>query len=491
MGLVACAALLLAPAPEGLPLAAWRTAAAAVLMAIWWVTEAIPIPATSLVPLALFPLLGIGTIDESAAPYANPIIFLLLGGFLLAVGMERWGLPRRIALRTILALGQRPSAVIAGFMIAAAFLSMWVANTATAMMMLPIGISVIEFSRRGTRAEGAGAQGADESEERDESEELGRPADIQSAHFATSLMLGIAYACSIGGLATIVGTPPNAFAVGFLRESYDIDVAFAQWMLFALPVVVVGVGAAYLVLTRWAFPTGSLRIPGGRGFIQEQLAELGPMSAAERRVSVVFALTALLWIGRPLIAGVLPGLSDAGIAVGAGLALFILPSGSGEGRRLLDWRSASGLPWGALLLFGGGLSLASSFQRTGLTVWVGSGMEGLGAWPPILVVLAITTVMIFLTELTSNTATAAAFLPLVGSVAAGIGEDPRLLVVPAALAASCAFMLPVATGPNIVVYGSRAVTIPQMVRAGILLNLAFIVLITLAAYGLVSVVFGI
>lgn len=470
LGLVAFVALLFSPPPEGLPLAAWRTAAAAVLMAIWWVTEAIPIPATSLVPLALFPLLGIGMIDESAAPYANPIIFLLLGGFLLALGMERSGLPRRIALRTIAAIGHRPSAVIAGFMIAAAFLSMWVANTATAMMMLPIGISVIEFSRRG---------------------EGGQESGKEAANFATSLMLGIAYACSIGGLATIVGTPPNAFAVGLLRENHGIDVSFAQWMLFALPVVIVGVGVAYVVLTRWVFPTGNLRIPGGREFIQGRLAELGPMSSAERRVSVVFALTALLWICRPLIAGTLPGLTDAGIAVGAGLALFILPSGSRDGKKLLDWESAQGLPWGALLLFGGGLSLASSFQRTGLTAWVGSGMEGLGAWPPILVVLAITTVIVFLTELTSNTATAAAFLPLVGSVAVGIGEDPRLLIVPAALAASCAFMLPVATGPNIVVYGSRAVTIPQMVRAGIFLNIAFIALITVAAYALVSVVFGI
>ena len=314
---------------------------------------------------------------------------------------------------------------------------------------------------------------------------------MEAANFATSLMLGIAYACSIGGLATIVGTPPNAFAVGFLRESYEIDVAFAHWMLFALPVVAVGLGVAHLVLTRWAFPTGGLRIPGGREFIRGQLADLGPMSRAERRVSVVFALTALLWIGRPLVSGLWPGLSDAGIAVGAGLALFLLPSGTGEGEKLLDWESATGLPWGALLLFGGGLSLAASFQRTGLTVWVGASMEGLGAWPPILVVFAITAVMIFLTELTSNTATAAAFLPFVGSVAVGIGENPLLLVVPAALAASCAFMLPVATGPNIVVYGSRAVTIPQMARAGIFLNLAFIGLITLAAYALVSVVFGV
>lgn len=485
VGLVACLALLLAPVPAGLPVEGWRTAAVALLMAIWWVTEAIPIPATSLLPLALFPLLGVGAIEQAAVPYANPIIFLLLGGFLLALGMERWGLPRRIALRTIGALGHRPPAVIAGFMIAAAFLSMWVSNTATAMMMLPIGVSVLEFSRRDTRhgREVAGRNAGGGSD--------GEPAtDVEAANFATSLMLGIAYACSIGGLATIVGTPPNAFAVGFLRENYGIDVAFAQWMLLALPVVVVGVALAYLVLTRWVFPTGALRIPGGREFIRGQLAQLGPMSAPERRVSVVFGLAALLWIGRPLLTAVVPGLSDAGIAVGAGLMLFALPSGEGKGRMLLSWDKARELPWGALLLFGGGLSLASSFQRTGLTVWIGSALDGLAAWPPILVVLAVTAVMIFLTELTSNTATAAAFLPLVGSVAVGIGENPLLLIVPAALAATCAFMLPVATGPNIVVYGSGAVTIPQMARAGIVLNLVFIGLITVTAYALASVVFG-
>ena len=467
-------ALLLAPAPEGLPIAAWRTAAAAVLMATWWVTEAIPIPATSLVPLAAFPVLGIASIEQATTPYANPIIFLLLGGFLLALGMESWGLPRRIALRTIAALGHRPSAVIAGFMISAAFLSMWVTNTATAMMMLPIGVSVVEFAQRG-ETDGAPDRGARERE---------------IAHFATALMLGIAYACSIGGLATIVGTPPNAFAVGFLRETHGIDVSFARWMLFALPVVALGLAVLYLVLTRWAFPTGALRIPGGKQFIQERLAELGPMSKAERRVMVVFLGTAVLWIARPLLAGLVPGLSDAGIAVGAGLVLFVLPSGGPEGGRLLRWERAQSLPWGALLLFGGGLSLAAAFQRTGLTEWVGAALSGLDVWPPILVVLAITTVMIFLTELTSNTATAAAFLPLVGAIAVGIGENPALLTVPAALAASCAFMLPVATGPNIVVYGSGLVTIPQMVRAGAILNVVFTVLITLAAYGIVARVFG-
>lgn len=473
LGAAACLAVLVAPAPEGLSLPAWRTAGVALLMAIWWVTEAIPIPATGLVPLVLIPLLGIGSIDEAARPFANPIIFLLLGGFLLALSMERWGLPRRIALRTIGALGHRPSAVMAGFMIASAFLSMWVSNTATAMMMLPIGLSVIELTKRETAPD-------EESPARER----------QSANFATGLMLAIAYSCSIGGLGTIVGTPPNAFAVAFLRENYGIDIAFARWMAFALPVVAIGLIVTYLVLTRVSFPMGDLRIPGGREFIHGQLAELGPISTPEKRVSLVFALTALLWVSRPLLADLLPGISDAGIAVGAGLLLFTLPSGTGPGERLLSWRWAERLPWGTLLLFGGGLSLASAFQRTGLTTWVGSGMEGFGGWPSILVVMAITTVMILLTELTSNTATAAAFLPVVGAVAIGIGQNPLLLTVPAALAASCAFMLPVATGPNIVVYGSGAITIPQMVRAGAVLNVAFVALITLASLLFMSLVFG-
>ena len=491
LGAAACLAVLVAPAPAGLSLPAWRTAGVALLMAVWWVTEAIPIPATGLVPLVVIPLLGIGSIDEAARPFANPIIFLLLGGFLLALSMERWGLPRRIALRTIGALGHRPSAVMAGFMIASAFLSMWVSNTATAMMMLPIGLSVIELTKRETAPD-------EESPARER----------QSANFATGLMLAIAYSCSIGGLGTIVGTPPNAFAVAFLRENYGIDIAFARWMAFALPVVAIGLVVTYLVLTRVSFPMGDLRIPGGREFIHDQLAELGPISTPEKRVSLVFALTALLWVSRPLLANLLPGISDAGIAVGAGLLLFMLPSGTGKtsgtgrtpgagrtsgtgrGERLLSWRSAERLPWGTLLLFGGGLSLASAFQRTGLTTWVGSAMEGFGGWPSILVVMAITTVMILLTELTSNTATSAAFLPVVGAVAIGIGQNPLLLTVPAALAASCAFMLPVATGPNIVVYGSGAITIPQMVRAGALLNVAFVALITLATFLFMALVFG-
>ena len=485
LGAVACLAVLVSPAPEGLSLPAWRTAGVALLMAVWWVTEAIPIPATGLVPLVVIPLLGIGSIDEAARPFANPIIFLLLGGFLLALSMERWGLPRRIALRTIGALGHRPSAVMAGFMIASAFLSMWVSNTATAMMMLPIGLSVVELTKRETAPD------------------EGSPVrERQSANFATGLLLAIAYSCSIGGLGTIVGTPPNAFAVAFLRESYGIDIPFARWMAFALPVVALGLIVTYLVLTRVSFPMGDLRIPGGRAFIHDQLAELGPISTPEKRVSLVFALTALLWVSRPLLSDLLPGISDAGIAVGAGLLLFMLPagtgrtagtgraSGSGRGERLLSWRWAERLPWGTLLLFGGGLSLASAFQRTGLTTWVGSAMEGFGGWPSILVVMAITTVMILLTELTSNTATSAAFLPVVGAVAIGIGQNPLLLTVPAALAASCAFMLPVATGPNIVVYGSGAITIPQMVRAGALLNVAFVALITLATLLFMSLVFG-
>ncbi|MEE8447917.1 MAG: DASS family sodium-coupled anion symporter [Gemmatimonadota bacterium] len=473
LGAAACLAVLVAPAPEGLSLPAWRTAGVALLMAVWWVTEAIPIPATGLVPLVVIPLLGIGSIDEAARPFANPIIFLLLGGFLLALSMERWGLPRRIALRTIGALGHRPSAVMAGFMIASAFLSMWVSNTATAMMMLPIGLSVLELTKRDTAPD-----------------EKSPARERQSANFATGLMLAIAYSCSIGGLGTIVGTPPNAFAVAFLRNNYGIDIAFAQWMAFALPVVATGLIVTYLVLTRVSFPMGDLRIPGGREFIHGQLAELGPFSTPEKRVSLVFALTALLWVSRPLLADLLPGISDPGIAVGAGLLLFMLPSGNGRGERLLSWRWAERLPWGTLLLFGGGLSLASAFQRTGLTTWVGSGMEGFGGWPSILVVMAITTVMILLTELTSNTATSAAFLPVVGAVAIGIGQNPLLLTVPAALAASCAFMLPVATGPNIVVYGSGAITIPQMVRAGALLNVAFVALITLATLLFMSLVFG-
>ena len=433
-----------------------------ILMAIWWMTEAIPISATALLPLALFPLLGIADIRATAAPYANPLIFLFLGGFLIAAGMERWNLHRRLALRIIAMMGPRPYAILAGFMIASAFLSMWVSNTATALMMLPIGLSVAELVRR------------------TDSKEM--------AHFSIGLMLIIAYSCSIGGIATLVGTPPNAFFAGFMLETYDVSVGFVEWMQVGVPMALIALPLMYFVLTRVVYPIKIREIPGGAAFIRSELAAMGRMSRPEKMVMALFVTAAVLWMTRPLLAPTIPGLSDAGIAMGVGLLFFLLPVDVPKRVFLLEWNDAERLPWGLLILFGGGLSLAAAINNTGLATWLGAQAGLIEHWPIFLIILAIATTIIFLTELTSNIATVAAFLPIVASVGIGLGESPLVFAVPAVLAASCAFMLPVATPPNAIVYSSEYVTIPRMARAGIFLNILFIFLVTLIGYALVPLV---
>ena len=467
LGAALCSGLLLLPVPEGLSPAAWRTAAVGALMAVWWITEALPIAATALVPLVAFPLLGIRGIDEAAAPYANPLIFLFMGGFLLAQAMQAWGLHRRIALGIVQAVGTRPRSIVIGFILASAFLSMWVSNTATALMMLPIGVSIVELARDRLAARG----------------------ETLSPRFGIVLALSIAYACNIGGMGTLIGTPPNALLAGFFSESYGVEIGFAQWMGVGLPLVGVALPLLYGVLT-WVYPLERDTLPGGEEIIDEERARLGPFSTAELRVAVVFGGTALLWMARPILREAVPGLSDAGIAMGAGLVLFLLPAGTDD-RALLGWEEAEALPWGVLVLFGGGLSLAAAIRDTGLAEWMGRGVGALQHWPVGLVVVATVALVVALTEITSNTATTAAFLPILGAVAVGLGESPYLLAVPAALGASCAFMLPVATPPNAIVYGSGLLTIPEMSRVGVWLNLLFIGVVTVLAYGLLGVAFGV
>jgi solute carrier family 13 (sodium-dependent dicarboxylate transporter), member 2/3/5 len=467
LGLALPGLMLLFPPPQGMSEAAWWTTAVAALMAIWWVTEAIPIPATALVPLVLFPVIGVRAIGDVAPAYANPVIFLFMGGFVLALAMERCDLHRRIALRVVRFVGTRPHRLILGFMGATGFLSMWVSNTATTVMMLPIALSVVHLiSVRGIREQ-----------------------STPERNLALGLMLGVAYASSIGGLATLIGTPPNALLAAFLLETYDVQIGFAQWMLVGVPLVLVTLPITWFVLARLIYPVDREEIRGGRQLVEEVYRSLGPTSPAQVRVAMVFVVTALLWIVRPLLDGLVPGLSDTGIAIAAAVSLFMIPSGDGRSM-LMDWRTAERLPWGVLLLFGGGLALAGAVQASGLAEWIGNSVGGLGL-PTIAMVLVVTLVTIFLTELTSNTATAAAFLPLLAGVAVGIGENPLLLVVPAALAATCAFMLPVATPPNAIVYGSGYVTVPQMVRAGVWLNAIFALAITALAYSLVVWVFGV
>jgi len=500
LGPLLLAATLLLPAPAGLDVPAWRTAGVGLWMATWWVTEAIPIPATSLLPLVLLPPLGVTGIHATAAPYAHELIFLFLGGFLVAIGLERWGVPRRLALALVSRAGARPEAVIAAFMASTAFLSMWISNTATAMLMLPIGLSVLDLfgaAVQGLETRGTGARQREARErEAQEREARGREADgseVRGAgggNFGRALMLAIAYAASIGGLGTLIGTPPNAFLAAYLAQTYGFELGFAGWMAFGLPLVLVGLPAAHVLLTRVVYPAGFEELPGGVSAVRDRLRELGSPGPAERRVAGVFAAVALLWMSRPVLDGWIPALSDTGIAIAAGLALFLIPSGEGGGA-LLRWRDAERLPWGVLVLFGGGLSLADAIHSSGLTAWIGEATAGLAGWPLVLAVGGTALVVVLLTELTSNTATAAAFLPILASVAVGIGQDPLLLTVPAAVTASCAFMLPVATPPNAIVYGSGVLTVPQMARAGIWLNLLFVVLATGAALLLLPLLFGV
>lgn len=455
--------VLVLPAPEGMAPSAWLTAGVAALMATWWMTEAIPIPATALLPLAFFPLVGAGTIREASSPFADPIIFLFLGGFLIALAMERWSLHRRIALNVITRVGTGPAALVGGFMLAAALISMWVSNTATALMMLPVALSVVEVARE------AGERG----------------------NFEVALLLGLAYGCNIGGMATLVGTPPNALLAGFMESEYGVTLSFANWLGVGLPIVLIGLPLAFGVLTRVTFPLRRGQIEGAAASVKSELSRMGPVSRQEWLVGGVFVVTALLWVCRPLLLPFMPSLSDAGIAMGAGVALFLIPSDFRKGEFLMDWRTASRVPWGTLILFGGGLSLAGAFTRTGLSTWIGESLGGLAGYPVLIILLVLVVLVVFLTELTSNAATTATLLPVIAAMAIGIGQNPMLLAIPAVLSASCAFMLPVATPPNAIVFGSERVSIPQMARSGFWLNLCFIVLLTAAAYTLVMWVFGV
>lgn len=441
------------------------TAALAVWMATWWMTEAIPIYATALLPLAVLPLLRARSMKDAAAPYAHELIFLFLGGFLVALAMQRWGLHRRLALTALRWVGDRPANMVGGFMAVSAGLSMWVSNTATAIMLLPVATSVIEVV-------------GDGGEHREEI----RP-------FALALLLGIAYGASIGGIATPIGTPPNLFLLSYIQAELGIEISFLRWMAIGVPLVVCFLPLTWLLLTRWLYPMRMPRIEGGAERVRRALAELGPMSWGERCVLAVFAVACTLWVTRPLLVrlelfGVHPlaGLRDAGIAMLCALALFVIPVDRRRGEFVLDWQTALGVPWGILLLFGGGLSLAAAIGANGVAELLGAQVAGFAGISSLWVVLAVVTGIVFLTELTSNTATAATLIPILASLAPGLGLHPLLLAVPAGIAASCAFMLPVATPPNAIVFASGHVSIAQMARAGLWLNLGAAVVITLIVY---------
>ena len=466
LGPAAAVAVLASPAPEGLSQQGWWTAAVGLWMALWWMTEALPLAVTALLPVILFPLLDLRGIEETTPSYAHPLIFLFLGGFLLARAMQVWGLDRRVALTVLRLSGTGPRGMIAGIMGVTAFLSMWVSNTATTMVMLPIGLSIV------TTVSGQ--------------------ADGRRGGLAPALLLGIAYAATIGGMGTLVGTPPNALFAAFMSEAYDIEIGFLRWMLIGVPLVLVLLPIAWFVLTHVAFRVDGARSLESSEAVAAALTALGPISRAERRVATVMLLVAAGWVFHPFLAAVVPWLrlSDAGIAMTGAVLLFLLPAGSKPGRVLLTWRQATGIRWDVLILFGGGLTLAAAIGESDLAGWLGAQLTALRTLPLFLLLLSLGALVVFVGELASNTAMAAVFLPVAGATALGLGEPAFLLTLPVALFATLGFMLPVATPPNAIVFGSGAVEMHHMLRAGVILDLVGIVVVALAILTLGAWVLG-
>ena len=432
LGLIAAIVILILPDTEGLPIEAQRAAAVFVWMAIWWATEAVHIAITALIPLVFFPLLGVSSIEETSAPYANKNVYLFLGGFLLSIAIQKCNLHKRIALNVLNLTGTAGRSIIAGFMLSSCLLSMWIMNTSTTVMLLPIGLAIISVVK----------------------ESMTNLTDSEKVNFQVALLLGIAYAANIGGIATLIGTAPNMTLNGFMEEQYNVSISFVDWMKVGVPVSLTLLPLAWFTLTRITFPVSFQSSEQTQDIIVNMRSELGKIKT-----------------------------SEPGIAMLCGLMLFLTPSKS-TNQNLLEWKDAQeGVPWGVLLLFGGGLSLAAAAQSTGLAAWIGNMMP-LGLSMALLVIM-FTTLIIFLTELTSNLATTATFLPIVAIIAAQFGFDPLMLTASVAIAASCAFMLPVATPPNAIVFGSELIKVPQMVRAGIVINLIAIVVVSFAVLYLV------
>ncbi len=437
------------PPLAGLSDNAWHICGLMAWMILWWVSEAVPIAVTSLLPMVLIPLLGVASMEATTAPYAHPLIFLFMGGFTLSIAMEKTGLHRRLALRALLLAGNKPPAQIASLMAVTAFLSMWMSNTATAVMMLPIGLSIIAMAKA-----------------RDQDD------------FSKAILLAIAYSASIGGIATLIGTPPNALLAAFLADNYQIELSFARWMLLGLPLSVLMLICCWFWLCKVQFKLPAESCTGDQNNLSSQLASLGVLSRAEKMVLLVFILAATCWIGQQWLAhwtGL--AISDTLVAMTAALLLFILPGKPKE--PVLEWRDSEKLPWGILLLFGGGLTIAEQIQKTGVARVLAEQLQVLQGVEPLLVMLAVVVLILLLSEVNSNTATAAAFLPLLGPVAVSMGLSPLYLMVPAALAASLGFMLPVATPPNAIVFGSGHLKIKDMIRAGFVMNLVGVLLVVL------------
>lgn len=436
---------------QGLSTDAMHTLAVAVWMVVWWVTEAVPIAVTSLLPIVLFPLMGVTSVQEICTPYGNKYVFLFLGGFMIALALERWNLHKRIALGIIAATGTGIRKIVLGFMLATAFLSMWISNTATTLMMLPIAASVIALLMKGGKGE-----------------------DAVAPRFALVLTLSIAYAANVGGIATLVGTPPNASMAGIMSQQYGIEIGFMEWFSIGFPFSVLMIFLTYILLTRLILPLPKGNFEQADAIISAERGKLGKWTLAQQRVALVFMLTASAWIFRSVLDDALPNvnLDDTIIGIAGAILLFVLPSGEQEEskRFLMKWEDTKKLPWGILLLFGGGLALATAFKKSGL---VESIAEQFASWSniPVFALLMIFSLLaLFLTEVMSNLALVNIFIPVVAAIGVGMGLDPLVLVIPVTIASSCAFMLPMATPPNAIVFASGFIKIPQMMRTGLLLN---------------------
>lgn len=460
--------------PETLAFNARLVAGIAMLMATWWMTEAIPIPATSLLPLVLFPFFDIASVGEAASPYAHSIVFLVLGGVLLGLATQRWNLHRRFALLTVLTVGTKPAQIVFGLMFASWFITMWVSNTATAVIMVPIGGSIIALVKS-----------------------LGNGDDTPK--FSAAVLLGIAYAITIGSMATLIGQPPMALMRAYMEDTHGLSIGFGHWMLVGVPFSFTMLMLAWFVLNKLVFRAEVDSIQGGRAMIESELQGMGRLSPEEARVLMVFAGAVFCWVFVPLIARVpviqdaLPWLSninDTSVAILSAILMFVIPASKGKGA-LLEWSATRDVPWGVLILFGGGLTLSAQFTATGLSTWVGESVSGLSELPPILILAITAIVIILLTELTSNTATAAAFFPIMGSIAVGLGIEPFLMTIVVTFAVSCAFMLPVATPSNAVAFATGDLPIKSMIRAGIWLNVIGLLVIMIALYTIVPLVFDV
>ena len=453
--------------PEGLNPRANAILAATLWIAIWWITEAIPIAVTALLPIILFPLTGGLNLSETTASFGHKYVFLYVGGFIIAITIEKWNLHKRISLNIINFIGTNVVNIILGFMVATAFMSMWISNTATSVMMLPIGMAIV-------------------AQLRDNPDTI----EDENLIFGKALMLAIAYSASIGGMSTLIGTPPNLVLAGVVEETFGYEITFAQWFKFGFPISIVLLFICWKYLTSFAFKFKQKTFPGGRTEIKKQLSALGEISYEEKLIAAVFALTAVAWITRSyLLKPLIPAIDDTIIAMISAIIIFLLPTKNKE-RRLLNWEEALKLPWGILLLFGGGMALASGFKDSGLALWIGSQMTLLEGVSLLLLIFILIAAVNFLTEITSNLATTAMLLPILYPMAKTIDVHPFVLMVSATVAASCAFMLPVATPPNAVVFGSGYLRIPDMVKAGIWMNIMSIILLTLFVYFLLPFLWG-